>query len=332
MRKATLLLKMIPLCLFTGITVTSCYEEDESKLMVNNHELARYAIMLDEAEKLINEKGPQIEATILNDSKNPDILLKEYIPDEYIPLSNNRGNIGLVDLGLSKKWAYCNLLGVSTHHEKICSSLKEFLGIDKKPILENITSSIALDAYLSGAEEESTKMTAEKYLKQVYEYVENYQAHLGDYYRYLWENKYYFLYGTNNDYFLFGQTSPMNPALQYPTGLSNDPASYQWGNGWETPSDDDFEELLTRCSWRAGTINGKKGVSVTGPNGKSIWLPLVGAKNSNGRIANPGIGYYMSSSLSEGKVNTLVIDVDNVISVYPLSVGSGFCVRPVRKK
>lgn len=52
-----------------------------------------------------------------------------------------------------------------------------------------------------------------------------------------------------------------------------DAATYKWGDAWRIPTPDDFEELDSSCEKEEVTINGKRGVRFTGPNGNSIFLP-----------------------------------------------------------
>lgn len=52
--------------------------------------------------------------------------------------------------------------------------------------------------------------------------------------------------------------------------------SSSWGNEWTTPSLDDIRELENNCTWTWGTMNGHNGYTVTGKNGKSIFLPASG--------------------------------------------------------
>ena len=50
----------------------------------------------------------------------------------------------------------------------------------------------------------------------------------------------------------------------------------QWKNGWRIPTQNEAKELLNKCSWKYETLNGVPGQRITGPNGKSIFLPSAG--------------------------------------------------------
>lgn len=76
--------------------------------------------------------------------------------------------------------------------------------------------------------------------------------------------------------------------------LEDDAAYVNMGAEWRMPTTDELKELSNKCTWTWTTQNGTKGHRVTGPNGKSIFLPA--AVN----IYNVGpFGYYWSSSLLE---------------------------------
>ncbi len=53
-----------------------------------------------------------------------------------------------------------------------------------------------------------------------------------------------------------------------------DAATVFWGKGWRVPSRDEFAELRNSCRWKYTEHKGREGYMVTGPSGKSIFLPL----------------------------------------------------------
>ena len=60
-----------------------------------------------------------------------------------------------------------------------------------------------------------------------------------------------------------------------------------------------MEELIKECAWTWTITNGIEGYTVTGPNGKSIFLPAAG-KRINLEYEDKGIsGYYWASSLAD---------------------------------
>ncbi|MCM1484143.1 MAG: hypothetical protein NC043_07385 [Muribaculaceae bacterium] len=52
-----------------------------------------------------------------------------------------------------------------------------------------------------------------------------------------------------------------------------DAAKYNMGENWRMPTKKDFEELINNCKWEKYYKNGLYGFKVTGPSGKSIYLP-----------------------------------------------------------
>lgn len=50
-----------------------------------------------------------------------------------------------------------------------------------------------------------------------------------------------------------------------------------WGGNWRMPSKAEFEELLSKCSWKWITIAGTNGYKITSSNGMSIFLPANGS-------------------------------------------------------
>lgn len=77
----------------------------------------------------------------------------------------------------------------------------------------------------------------------------------------------------------------------------DDVAHVKLGGNWRMPTDADWTELRTVCTWTWATLNDMNGMKITGPNGNSIFLPSAGfrdgIKHNNARVD----GWYWSSSL-----------------------------------
>lgn len=74
---------------------------------------------------------------------------------------------------------------------------------------------------------------------------------------------------------------------------------YDWqadNSNLEIPTRKQFKELIDRCRWSWVTLNGVDGCKITGPSGKSIFLPAAGKKGINGVARNSIFGYYWTSS------------------------------------
>lgn len=81
-------------------------------------------------------------------------------------------------------------------------------------------------------------------------------------------------------------------------GGNYDIANIQWGNGARMPKLTEIKELINNCSWYVSTYNGVKGMTVTGQNGNSIFLPFAGVRNNSDNIDYYDEGYYWSGTSS----------------------------------
>ncbi len=84
---------------------------------------------------------------------------------------------------------------------------------------------------------------------------------------------------------------------------SDDAATANWGAKWCMPTSTQCEELLYKCTWTWTTQNSVTGYKVTGPNGKSIFLPAAGYCDNSGLHDAGSLGRYWSSSLDDGYPN-----------------------------
>ena len=110
----------------------------------------------------------------------------------------------------------------------------------------------------------------------------------------------------------------------------DDAANVNWGDTWRMPTDAEWTELRTECTWTWTTQNGVNGKLVTGPNGNSIFLPPAGYRYDT-NLEYPGSdGYYWSSSLSDYSDPACGVNFDSYVE-YRNSYGRfiGFSVRPV---
>jgi hypothetical protein len=99
-------------------------------------------------------------------------------------------------------------------------------------------------------------------------------------------------YCTNSLYGTVDDKSVLDP--------EDDAAHVNWGGAWRIPTHDELNELRTKCTWTWTTQNGVNGCFVTGPNGKSIFLPAAGYRNGSSFQGTGSDGYYWSSSLETG--------------------------------
>ena len=84
----------------------------------------------------------------------------------------------------------------------------------------------------------------------------------------------------------------------------DDPATANWGSGWQTPSYEQWKELLANTTNEWTTQNGVEGRLFTSKkNGKSLFLPAAGGRWDDELYYVGSIGYYWSSSLSTDNPN-----------------------------
>lgn len=79
--------------------------------------------------------------------------------------------------------------------------------------------------------------------------------------------------------------------------LEDDAAYVNMGMEWRMPTFDERKELSSQCTWTWTTQNGTKGYKVTGPNGKSIFLPAAGYRYDSYLFSAGSGGHYWSASL-----------------------------------
>ena len=108
-------------------------------------------------------------------------------------------------------------------------------------------------------------------------------------------------FGTNSS----GPFSKYNTRISYGTvddkivlEPGDDVARVKLGGGWRIPTDAEWTELRTKCTWTRTTQNGVNGYKFTASNGNSIFLPAAGCRDDTDLRAAGSDGYYWSSSLA----------------------------------
>lgn len=117
--------------------------------------------------------------------------------------------------------------------------------------------------------------------------------------------------------------------------LEDDAAYMNWGEGWRMPSDDQYYELLTRCTWTWTTENNVYGRKIVGPNGNSLFLPAAGYYHPDQYLpydTGPGaVGGYWSRSLdNHSSIDAKFMEFDSgkVRSTFCNRI-NGLSVRPI---
>ncbi len=81
--------------------------------------------------------------------------------------------------------------------------------------------------------------------------------------------------------------------------LEDDAARWVLGDGWRIPTDEQWKELIQGCEWTASTINGISGYKVSSrTRNASIFIPCAGWISGDNIIDQNSYGDYWSSSLS----------------------------------
>jgi hypothetical protein len=111
----------------------------------------------------------------------------------------------------------------------------------------------------------------------------------------------------------------------------DDAAYVNWGPLWRMPSRKQVKELLYRCSWEWTTRNGVNGELVTGPNGKTLFLPAAGYRE-NDEVNKVGEwGMYWSHTLGTNDASAYWLRFKSDIEYCDIMVRyGGFSVRAVR--
>lgn len=119
----------------------------------------------------------------------------------------------------------------------------------------------------------------------------------------------------------------------------DDAATYNWGEGWRTPSDAEIAKLRTECKWRwVSSYNGIQvnGYTVTGKKegytDKTIFIPAAGYYEGGELKSKATLGAYWSSSLYSDGYNyySYILSIDaSTWSKNRLNRCNGLTVRPV---
>lgn len=206
---------------------------------------------------LVNEDGHYWSATTISNNEAWDLAFFSGIEGVYSGFCNLEYSVRAVladpyngheyvDLGLSVKWATCNVGATKP---------EEHGGF-----------------YVWSATEEKTN---EPYQTQ----------NTSD-----WESLRYTKYvgSTTSPYKDSSATDA--DALKTVLDPEDDVAHVKWGGIWRMPTGDEMEELVDKCTWTWEAKNGINGYTVTGPNGKSIFLPTYNGQDGNYWSSSLGIG------------------------------------------
>ena len=95
------------------------------------------------------------------------------------------------------------------------------------------------------------------------------------------------VYGESSYYYDIGGNSSL------------DAARANWGGTWRLPTEAEAQELLDKCDWERTTQGGRAGYKVTGPSGRSIFLPAAGGREGSSLGGAGRNGFYWASTPDE---------------------------------
>ena len=114
------------------------------------------------------------------------------------------------------------------------------------------------------------------------------------------------------------------------SGTQYDAAKALWGEDWRMPTEEEFNELLEKCSFTSKTIDGVKGGLFTGPNGNSIFIPYAGCSYDGTTVGKNTRALYWTSTLTTSKQKATAFYItDNKPFMSYGYRRSGFSIRPV---
>ena len=131
-----------------------------------------------------------------------------------------------------------------------------------------------------------------------------------------------------------GSGSPDNKTV---LDAEDDVAHVKFGGKWRMPTDGEWTELMTKCTWTWKTNYNGSGINgrlVTGPNGNSIFLPAAGQRGDTFMNHAESYAYYWSSSLrTDYPFSAWGVYFDSgSVRRYGDERGPGSSVRPVVSK
>lgn len=111
-----------------------------------------------------------------------------------------------------------------------------------------------------------------------------------------------------------------------------DVARQKWGGSWRMPTKEEFDELISKCTWTWCQYKGVDGYKVTGSTGNSIFLPATGYRLGTS-LFNNDCGNYWSASHNEnndGSAWYLSFFRGYYTCNDRYGLGNGHTVRPVK--
>lgn len=112
----------------------------------------------------------------------------------------------------------------------------------------------------------------------------------------------------------------------------DDAATFNWGNDWRMPTNDEQRELIEECELSWTEVNGVYGAKFTGKNGNSVFFPAAGLRYGSDVYGVDTYGSYWSSSCDEDEDSAPLLYISIKIYQAEKSRYYGFPVRAVRSQ
>lgn len=114
--------------------------------------------------------------------------------------------------------------------------------------------------------------------------------------------------------------------------ISDDAANVNWGGQWRMPTKSEMEELKSKCRWEWSEKNGIYGYIVWGVNANCIFLPSAGYINENSLESHSGRpGYYWTNNLYDSSPTHAYIlyITESSVAIKGHERCFGLSIRPV---
>ncbi len=147
-----------------------------------------------------------------------------------------------------------------------------------------------------------------------------------------WRENYAYCNNYDNQY-IFNYTN----ATTNISGTNYDAATKKLGDGWKMPTLAEVNELITHCTWELIQENGVSAYRVTGPNGNSIIMPVVGWKKQDKEYTTTQLHLAIGECPSKQDEACYVITTTRFGQKHEGSIGQewkawGYNIRPVYTK
>lgn len=120
-----------------------------------------------------------------------------------------------------------------------------------------------------------------------------------------WEENYAFCNNYSNKY-IYEYTNPLTNICK----TQYDIANIKLGENWKMPSLAEVNELITLCTWDKDKVDGIEVYRITGPNGNSIIIPIVGKKRKDEEHSTSRLSIAIGEAPSNSDEDCYVISAE----------------------